>query len=515
MARLGYLTFVALAASYASALPSTTDYGILESRGYGKSTLSLIQCLKTKSVPFYVQQSPDWTEYATTFNSRLQYEPAAIALPTTVQHISDSVICASNNGIKVQAKSGGHSYASYSTGGRDGDLMVDLENFNSISLDDSTGVATVGAGVRLGNLALGIWNQGKRALAHGTCPSVGIGGHFTHGGYGYSSRAFGLALDQIVALDVVLANGTFVHANPTSYPEVYYVMRGVADAFGIVTTFYLQTSPAPPTVIQWSYDLPQALTSVSAAVDTFKKVQTFALNASAVDRNLGFGVTIANNATSFTVHGTYFGTEAHFNTTIAPALLEGLPTPAPDSSVEVVDWITSLTLLGGAATLAEPLHGYNERDNFFAKSVTTTEPFPDDALTSFFSYVLNEGAKPPVSWFSIINLYGGPDSQILKYNESFAAYAGHDDLWVIQNYGDVAVNGTYPASGIEFLDGMNNAMTSKLSEYGAYLNYVDPTYSPAEAHQLYYGEELYQKLQKLKAVLDPKNVFSNPQSIQA
>ena len=66
--------------------------------------------------------------------------------------------------------------------------MIFLESFQDIKLDDATGIATVGGGVRLGNLAQGIWDQGKRALSHGTCPGVGIGGHFTHGGYGHTSR---------------------------------------------------------------------------------------------------------------------------------------------------------------------------------------------------------------------------------------------------------------------------------------------------------------------------------------
>jgi len=101
-------------------------------------------------------------------------------------------------------------------------MVIDLESFQDINVD-SNGVATVGAGVRLGNLALGIYNQAKRALPHGTCPGVGIGGHFTHGGYGYDSRKWGLALDTIIGLDVVLANGSFIHASLTAYPDIYWV----------------------------------------------------------------------------------------------------------------------------------------------------------------------------------------------------------------------------------------------------------------------------------------------------
>lgn len=61
-------------------------------------------------------------------------------------------------------------------------MIIDLEAFNNISVDDA-GLAQVGAGVRLGNLAMGLYDQGRRALPHGVCPGVGVGGHASHGGY--------------------------------------------------------------------------------------------------------------------------------------------------------------------------------------------------------------------------------------------------------------------------------------------------------------------------------------------
>lgn len=183
---------------------------------------SLSDCLTSKNVPIRLSSSPDFVQLSKPFNLRLQYTPAVIVLPTTVRHVQDAVVCASQYGAKVQAKSGGHSYASYSLGGQDGSMTIDLENFQEITLD-AQNIAKVGPGVRLGNLALGIYNQNKRALSHGTCPGVGLGGHVTHGGYGYVSRGWGLALDTIVAMDVVLANGSYIHTTSTSYPDIYYV----------------------------------------------------------------------------------------------------------------------------------------------------------------------------------------------------------------------------------------------------------------------------------------------------
>lgn len=191
---------------------------------------SLSDCLTSKNVPIRLISSPDFAERAKPYNLRLAYTPAVIVLPTTVKHVSDAVVCASQKGIKVQAKSGGHSYASYDFGGKNGGMTIDLESFQEISLDAKF-VAKVGGGVRLGNLALGIYNQNNahRALPHGTCPGVGVGGHATHGGFGYSSRNFGLTLDTIVALDVTLANGSSIHTTPTSYPDIFYVGFQLTD----------------------------------------------------------------------------------------------------------------------------------------------------------------------------------------------------------------------------------------------------------------------------------------------
>ena len=174
-------------------------------------------------MPIRLISSPDFPGLAKPYNLRLAYTPAVIVLPITTKHVSDAVVCASQSGVKVQAKGGGHSYASYSLGGQNGSMVIDLENFHDISVD-ANGIAKVGGGVRLGNLALGIYNNNlKRALPHGTCPGVGLGGHATHGGYGYTSRNWGLALDTITGMDVTLANGSNIHTTATAYPDIFYV----------------------------------------------------------------------------------------------------------------------------------------------------------------------------------------------------------------------------------------------------------------------------------------------------
>ena len=86
------------------------------------TTQSISDCLGDKDVPVRWIESPDFEELAQPFNLRLNYTPSVIVLPTTEQHVQDAVVCAAECDIKVQAKSGGHSYASFSSGGKNGSM---------------------------------------------------------------------------------------------------------------------------------------------------------------------------------------------------------------------------------------------------------------------------------------------------------------------------------------------------------------------------------------------------------
>lgn len=145
-----------------------------------KREASVVGCLTGKRVPFLTASDDQYVDYSSPYNVRLQYKPLAIIIAATNTHVSDTVLCAVKYNLKVQAKSGGHSYASHSTGGRDGAVIVDLQKFQNVSFDSTTDIATFGPGVRLGNLELALRPYG-RALPHGTCTGVGAGGHFSIG----------------------------------------------------------------------------------------------------------------------------------------------------------------------------------------------------------------------------------------------------------------------------------------------------------------------------------------------
>lgn len=110
------------------------------------------------------------------YNLDYPVHPAAIVRPKTVEQVSAAVQCAVKAGVKVQPRSGGHSFANYCLGGEDGALVVDLVHFQKFEMDRTTWRATIGAGTLLGDVTKRLHDAGGRAIAHGTCPQVGIGG---------------------------------------------------------------------------------------------------------------------------------------------------------------------------------------------------------------------------------------------------------------------------------------------------------------------------------------------------
>jgi FAD/FMN-containing dehydrogenase len=122
-------------------------------------------------------------------------------------------------------------------------------------MDQSNWYATFGSGTLLADLTDRLFANGQRAIAHGTCPQVGTGGHLTIGGLGPLSRQYGAALDHVEEVEVVLANGTITRANNNTNQDVFFAVKGAAASFGIVTEFVVHTEPAPGQFIQYSYQI--------------------------------------------------------------------------------------------------------------------------------------------------------------------------------------------------------------------------------------------------------------------
>ncbi|KAI0381102.1 putative glucooligosaccharide oxidase [Hypomontagnella monticulosa] len=475
---------------------------------------SFVRRLLDGGVPVIDATHHNWHRYSATYNVRLPVTPAAVVIPTTLSEIARVVTLAKQHGLKVQARSGGHSYASYSNGGVDGTVVIDLRRFQVVRHGIATPIIAIGSGLRLGNLAKRIYDTNggpKYALPHGTCAGVGVGGHFTHGGFGLFSRAWGLAMDRVRSMCVVTADGRWVEANRETNPDLFYAMQGAADSFGIATTLQVEAVPAPRSVVHYIVEICDVVKSVESAVNALCSIQNFTHNANVVDRNLGFAVRFGPNYIA--LEGTYLGDIRHLETTIVPAMLTGIPETPNNTNIQEVNWLTSLKMLNQNQEIEIPGE-YDGHSNFFAKSIVIPEPgFTVEAMRSFFTYLLSIGDSRPVDYFILFDLYGGPDSQVSNKDINYSAFAHRDALWVVQIYGYANNDQDFPWQGLDFINGLANSITAYLPRYGAYSNYTDPSLTRAQAHRLYYGDTLYAKLKDLKSKWDPDNVFANPQSI--
>jgi FAD/FMN-containing dehydrogenase len=166
--------------------------------------------------------------------------PAAVVRCASPGDVAETLSLAGRAGLRVAARSGGHCFAGHSstTG-----VVVDVSPMRSVSVSD--GVATVGAGVRLGDLYDAL-DADDRTVAGGCGPAVGIAGLTLGGGLGILGRTHGLTCDQLLGAQVVLADGRVVDCDEHHDGELFWGLRGAGGGnFGVVTRLLLGTVPAP------------------------------------------------------------------------------------------------------------------------------------------------------------------------------------------------------------------------------------------------------------------------------
>lgn len=167
-------------------------------------------------------------------------KPAAVALCATDEDATAALGFARRHGIEFAVRSGGHCFAGFSSSPG---LVIDVSPMSAVEV--SHGVVTVGAGTKIGKLHEALAACGL-ALPSGSCPSVGIGGTTLGGGLGVLGRLYGLTLDHLLGVRLVLADGRVVDVDEGHEPDLFWALRGAGSGnFGVVTRFRFQPRPAP------------------------------------------------------------------------------------------------------------------------------------------------------------------------------------------------------------------------------------------------------------------------------
>ncbi|GAA4592489.1 FAD-dependent oxidoreductase [Planotetraspora phitsanulokensis] len=174
------------------------------------------------------------------WNHGVGHRPAGVARCATPDDVSAAVTVAGAHGLPLSVRGGGHDWAGRSI--RDGGLVVSLSDMRSVHVDPERRVAVVGGGATSADVIAATSPYGLVA-ATGTAGGVGMAGLTLGGGYGPLSGVHGLALDNLLAADVVLADGTQVRADPEHDADLLWALRGGGGNFGVVTSLHVRLHP--------------------------------------------------------------------------------------------------------------------------------------------------------------------------------------------------------------------------------------------------------------------------------
>ncbi|KAJ4131068.1 hypothetical protein NW768_006609 [Fusarium equiseti] len=167
---------------------------------------------------------------------------AAVAQPKTAEEVSAVVKFATSSGIKFNVKGGGHSTSQTSCAPSPEGMVLDLSLMRDVSVDADAQTITFGGGCLWRDVDEALWAKGLATIG-GTVSHTGVGGLILHGGYGVLSGKHGLAIDNLISCQVVLADGSIVTASATENSDLFWALRGAGSSFGVVTQF---TSKAHP-----------------------------------------------------------------------------------------------------------------------------------------------------------------------------------------------------------------------------------------------------------------------------
>jgi hypothetical protein len=413
--------------------------------------------------------------------------PVAVALCASAADVRACVTAAAGSTTPIAARSGGHSYAGYST--PDNALVVDLAGLSGVHVN-SDGSAVVGAGARLIDVYTALAAAG-RCLPAGSCPSVGVAGLTLGGGIGVLGRKYGLTCDRLTSATVVTADGHARTVSASVEPDLFWALRGGGGGnIGIVTSFTFATVPAPElTVFQLGYP-------ASAIADAFGAWQPWLRSApdelwSNLNITSGSGCTIA---------GCYVGSPASLNPML-DKLIGRIGQPGY-RTVLARNYLDTMRRFAGcasesAATCQARTHGADWlRESFVASSRMVTRDVDPARLAAV-------SAGHP-NLHVIVDGLGGAIGRVAPAATAFPHRAASAS---VQIYLKTTVSGR--AAAARQVGQVRDALGPVVGT-GAYVNYVDaalPDWAIA-----YYGANL-PKLRTVAQRYDPDRVFTFAQAI--
>jgi FAD/FMN-containing dehydrogenase len=435
--------------------------------------------------PVLTSSSSAYAKARLPFNMRYDgVRPLAVAQPVNVRDVQQIVLWARKHRVRLAARSGGHSYAGYST---TSGVIVDLSHLNAIRLSD--GIATVGAGAQMIDVDRVLAGRGV-AIPAGSCPTVGLGGLALGGGIGFASRRFGTTSDNVASLQIVTADGRVLTCTAKQNADLFWACRGGGGGnFGIVTSFGLRVHRVSN--VSWY----GASWPWSQAADVVRAWQSFAPHAP--DRL--FSICSLGKGTSAGIQsfGQFFGTEQQLRALLRPL------TSVPGASLSTGSSSYYQAQLRWAGCLRESpaVCRTPRRSTFAAKSDYLNAPLSANGIATMLRWI--ERVSGFRSGSLLLDSYGGA---INRVRPDATAFVHRDALFSMQ-YLSYWSGGS--AAALQWIRGFYTGMRPYVSGF-AYQNYIDPDLTTWK--HAYYGAN-YARLTNVKRKYDPDFFFRFRQAI--
>lgn len=195
--------------------------------------ISSIEVDSPVSLAYITEQADYWS------SSCASLLPTCIIFPKSAEEVATVIKVLNDNNESFAIKSGGHSPNNYFAS-IDGGPLISTQRMDQVLLDIDTGIARVGPGIRLDEIAAQLQGTGWTFVG-GRIGNTGVGGLVLGGGLSYMSAQYGWAASSVIEYEIVLANGTVTTASATQNPALYKALKGGGNNFGVVTTYVLQT----------------------------------------------------------------------------------------------------------------------------------------------------------------------------------------------------------------------------------------------------------------------------------
>jgi FAD/FMN-containing dehydrogenase len=424
-------------------------------------------------------------KYNMSFNKRMQIAPRVRVVASSAAAVSGSIHWAVNNGVGFAVRSGGHSYEGFS---QSPDLVIDVRGMAAIRISADKKSVSIGAGSQLGSVYKAL-APSQLAIPAGSCFPVGVAGHSLGGGFGLIGRAFGLACDNVLSMEMVDAAGQVRNLSETENPDLFWAMRGGGNGnFGVVTNFNFRASAVNMAArfgMTWNKPVAQATRVVQAWQQWLEDLPA------AITCTLHLGKAAGG---LIKVHLAGLSVQSESKLKVELTRLQKLTGPAVDFYTKTTTFLTAATVFNGSGS-----------DFIFmkAKSDYVTDPLTDQGISTLLRGLQNA----PGQIAALFDSYGGAINKVAPDATAFV-HRGKT-RYSIQYYMEWSSPGATNAN-IAMMRTLYTAMRPFVSGE-CYVNYCDLDLGDGYA-RAYWGDNL-PRLIRIKAQADPNNIFRHAQSV--